>query len=57
MWLPDASAVVLNDDWPEAFTVTFDANTVRCLLRTSPFPEGVPVADVVVEVNVTDWPK
>ena len=55
VWLPTLSAVVLNDAWPEVFTVTFDAQTVAPSVKVT-VPTGVPELEVVVEVKVTDWP-
>ena len=56
VWLPTANAVVLNDAWPEPFTVTFDAKTVAPSVKVT-VPTGMPPLEVVVEVKVTDWPK
>ena len=56
MWLPAPSAVVLNEAWPDPFTVTFDAQTVDPSVKVT-VPTGTPPLEVVVEVNVTDWPK
>ena len=55
VWLPTASAVVVNDAWPEPFTVTFDAQIVDPSVKVT-LPTGVPAPDVVVAVNVTAWP-
>jgi hypothetical protein len=56
VWLPALSAVVLNEAWPDPFTATLDAQTVDPSLKVT-VPTGTPPPDVVVEVNVTDWPK
>jgi hypothetical protein len=56
VWLPTVRADVLNDAWPEPFTVTFDAQTVVPSVKVT-FPAGVPAPEVVDEVKVTDWPK
>jgi hypothetical protein len=56
VWLPAASAVVLNDAWPELFTITFDANAVAPSVKVT-VPAGTPALEVVVEVKVTDWPS
>ena len=56
VWLPTPSAVVLNDAWPEPFTVTLDAQIVAPSVKVT-VPTGTPPLEVVVEVKVTDWPK
>jgi hypothetical protein len=56
VWLPTASAAVLNDAWPEPLTGTFDAQTVAPSVKVT-VPTGTPPLEVVVEVKVTDWPK
>ena len=56
VWLPTASAVVLNEAWPEPSTVTFDAQTVDPSVKVT-VPTGTPPLEVVVEVKVTGWPK
>ena len=49
VWLPAASAVVLNDAWPEPSTATFDAQTVAPSVKVT-VPMGTPPLKVVVEV-------
>ena len=56
MWLPTASAVVLNDAWPAPSTGTLDAQTVAPSVKLT-VPAGTPLLEVVVEVKVTGWPK
>jgi hypothetical protein len=56
VWLPMASAAVLNDAWPEPLTGTFDAQTVAPSVKVT-VPAGTPLPEVVVEVKVADWPK
>ena len=56
VWLPTASAAVLNDARPEPSTGTFDAQTVAPSVKVT-VPTGTPPPEVVVEVKVTDWPK
>jgi hypothetical protein len=55
VWLPAASAVVLNEAWPAPSTVTFDARTVDPSLKVTA-PTGRPPLEVVVDVKVTNWP-
>ena len=56
VWLPTASAVVLNDAWPAPSTGTLDAQTVAPSVKVT-VPTGTPPLEVVVEVKVTDWPN
>ena len=56
VWLPTERAAVLKDALPELFTGTFDAQTVEPSVKVTA-PAGVPLADVVVEVKVTDCPE
>ena len=56
VWLPTVSAGVLNEAWPEPFNATFDVQTMAPSVKVT-VPAGTPPPEVVVEVNVTDWPK
>ena len=56
VWLPTLSAMVLNDAWPEPFTVTLDAKTAAPSVKVT-VPTGTPQLEIVVEVNVTAWPN
>jgi len=53
LWLPEASAAVLNVATPLPFTATPDANVVAPSLNVT-VPLGTPPVDVTVAVKVTD---
>ena|SRR5690349_13171134 len=56
VWDPAANAAVTTEARPEASTFTLDANTVAPSWNVT-VPAGTPLAELVVEVKVTDWPN